>query len=533
MALEFDIKANDEFSASINDAADGLLRTAKYEGELNAMTDKLGRAYKEAAGYAQNMSQRTREAIGATSLLYGNSEKIAQIGKTDRSKLLAAVNKEYAVQKKENVERKKWLDIVKTGAKGIAEMGAALVASAAAAAALAYKLADAGKGAFEARREAGALLDAWTGQRGPKALQLIDGLAQKIGMSFTEARAKFLEFREAGLNNKLSAKLLKIRQDLIALGLSAENADKEVSRVTSVGHDPYARIRAIKELEHAYRGVGSGAFAAYHAIHSVDGAQVRIGNATNEALVQLWKQISPAVGDASNRLADFLVNLMKSEKGQAAINSLAESIQNVASAFNAQNFERALKVLEVGGRAVSAVWKAAFVYINGVAKAFELVAKLFTSDESKNAAEAGKSVVGGFVSGIDSVISKGDQAVLKFAKSLKDTFSGALGIQSPSKVFAEYGRQTVAGYERGQMQALGAGEMPIERAAQVAPERPAQLVRSSTVNNSQTTQSGPSIVIEHLTVEGGTNATADDVSRAIRRELQLLLNAGALSRGYT
>ncbi len=172
---------------------------------------------------------------------------------------------------------------------------------------------------YDAKREAGALLDAWTNQRGPEALKIIDALASNLGMRFEDARAKFVQFREAGLNNKMSSHLLKIRADLMALGLSAEAADHEVSRVTSVGHDPYARARAISELEHAYRGVGTGAFAAYQAIHTVDGAQAKLSNETSTVMADLWKKIGPSIGDASNRIADFAIGLVKSEEGKKAI----------------------------------------------------------------------------------------------------------------------------------------------------------------------------------------------------------------------
>jgi hypothetical protein len=498
MALEFDIKANDEFSASLEDAAAALQRIAKYEQQINGQSRALGKAYESALSYGD------------------------KIAKTERT-TLATEQKHNALKSKESKEDEKRKDRNKESLKAVAAMGAALVAASTAAAALAYKLLDAGKSTYDARREAGALLDAWTGQRGPKALSLIDGMAQKIGLSFQEAREKFLAFREAGLNNKLSFKLIKIRQDLIALGLSAEAADKEVGRVTAVGHDPYARLRAINELERSFKGVGSGAFAAYRAMHSVEGAQVKLGNAVSPMLADFWKKVSPAIGDAAHRLADFVITMLKSEEAQGVITKLGDAIVWLASQVTSENLTTGVNVLRAGFSALATVFDV-------VGRTIALGASLAVDAVSWMSDKIGESVdwlvdnfpdgaalIDGFVDGIKSRVSSAIDAVTGVATDVAGAFAKALGIQSPSKVFAEYGRQTVAGYELGQKREIG--EMPLQEAARTRPAASASPV------------AGGGLTIENLIVQGGANASADDIARAVRRELQLLLNAGALSRG--
>lgn len=511
MALEFDIDAKgiDEFGRALEDAAASLQRIAKHEQQIGAQSRGLGKAYASSLNYAD------------------------KIAKTERT-TLATEQKHHALKGKESKEDERRKDRNKESLKAVAAMGAALVAAAGAAAALAYKLLDAGKSTYEARREAGALLDAWTGQRGPKAMALIDGMAQKIGLSFQEAREKFLAFREAGLNNKLSFKLLKIRQDLIALGLSAEAADKEVGRVTAVGHDPYARLRAINELERSFKGVGSGAFAAYRALHSVEGAQVKLDNAVSPMLADFWRKVSPAIGDAAHRLADFVIVALKSEEAQAVLGKVADAITWLASQVTSENLTTGMNVLRAGFAAIGTVFDVVGRAI-ALGSSLAVDAVTYMSDKVGSALDwlvdkfpDGAALVDGFVNGISSRISSAVDTVTGFATNVASAFSKALGIQSPSKLFAEYGRQTVAGYELGQRREIG--EMPLQDAAERRPaitvSKPASLSPGTTNTN---VSSG--ITIENLIVHGGSNASADDIARAVRRELQLLLQAGALSRG--
>lgn len=62
---------------------------------------------------------------------------------------------------------------------------------------------------------------------------------------------------------------------------------------------------------------------------------------------------------------------------------------------------------------------------------------------------AGKSVVEGLVRGLRQGFSKATTVVHELADKIKGDFKEALGIHSPSSVFAGYGENTVAGYEQG------------------------------------------------------------------------------------
>jgi len=61
----------------------------------------------------------------------------------------------------------------------------------------------------------------------------------------------------------------------------------------------------------------------------------------------------------------------------------------------------------------------------------------------------GTDIIDGLVGGIKSGFGRVKTAVTDLGSSAKDAFKNALGIRSPSKVFAEYGKHTTEGYAQG------------------------------------------------------------------------------------
>jgi hypothetical protein len=62
---------------------------------------------------------------------------------------------------------------------------------------------------------------------------------------------------------------------------------------------------------------------------------------------------------------------------------------------------------------------------------------------------AGKAIIVGLVKGIKGAISFHNEALFGIGKTIKEAFTSDLKIQSPSKVFEGYGRNTVEGYAQG------------------------------------------------------------------------------------
>ena len=530
MALSIDIKANDAFQKSALETADALDRVAALETRINASAAKIGAAYKSAAGYAQTMSASTSAAASNASAMASASTGLENTMGKAQGKALEASKKVTKEAKKKNDGEKGFLSNLKKGVGQTAAIAAGLVAAGTAAAALGYKIADTASAAYDSRREAAALLNAWTGQRGPKAMQLIDGLASQLGMRFDEAREKFLQFRESGLNNKMSAQLLKLRADLMATGLSAESADKEIARVTSVGHDVYARARALQEIQRSYGGIGSGAKAATYATVSLAAAQNKLSNVTGEVMADLWKEIGPHIGKAAHTLSDFAIKLIKSDDGKAAIVAVGDAFKFVASVVTSENLTTGLNVVKALVQTIGQVFEftgKAAAY--GASKAVEAVEWITEEigklvDLAADMFPNGVAIVDGLIDGITSRISAAAETVAGLASKIASGFAEALGIQSPSKVFAAFGRNTVEGFEQGERQAIGSRALPLQEAASEQPEAPVTRRKESVTGSS-----GWTITIEQLIVQGGGDP--DRIARSVRQELQALLSAGAMSRG--
>ncbi len=81
----------------------------------------------------------------------------------------------------------------------------------------------------------------------------------------------------------------------------------------------------------------------------------------------------------------------------------------------------------------------------------------------------GKSMMEGLVNGILGTAQRVAEAVVKVASMAKQAFTGALEIHSPSRVFAEYGRQTTAGYMKGLDETAGNAQRSVDKMAPSAP----------------------------------------------------------------
>ena len=109
----------------------------------------------------------------------------------------------------------------------------------------------------------------------------------------------------------------------------------------------------------------------------------------------------------------------------------------------------------------------------------------------------GKHIGTGIVEGFSAAVTGLIIAGVETAGKLKDAFKNALGIHSPSTVFAEYGRQTAAGYAQGVDAGSGQAQAAVETMV-VAPSGKGEG-RSS---------SGPISLVVNINVQGGGNADA-------------------------
>jgi hypothetical protein len=511
VALQLDIKANDAFERSALAAADALDRVASREREVDVGAAKVASAYKAAASQALKLSKATLDVD-----VYRGDAKGAGSNAADY-----AAKKAAELEKKKSKEGEKFSKKIKEAVGSVKTIATTLAAAAASIAAMGIGMAALAKNAGDTRKESAALVDAFTGQQGPKVLKQLDNLAVKLGASIDETRAKFVEFRQAGFNSQQSASLIKMRADLKAVGLSAEAADKEIGYVTAKadGFGNVAAMMQLAEISKAYRGIGSGAAAAAKAGTTVESAWNKISNVSSTALAKLWEKIGPDIGKAANRLADFVEKLITSDAGKKALDDVAAGFKKLTDAVNDKSMREALVTLKDMVTTTAMVARGLkFIFSGGLGDgAADYLNKLkdYEAELKSRATIMGAEVTRGVSDGIRKADGAASEAVRGLGDTIKKQFTGDLKIQSPSKVFEQYGRNTVEGYEIGQRKAIG--DMPLQSAAAAAP---------------QGRQGGGATKFEiNVNVTGG--ADAEEIGKAVRQQIQLLLQAGALSRGLT
>jgi hypothetical protein len=534
--LGVNIKANDEFEKSALATAAALDAIAKQEEKINALSAKLG---------------VSSQKVGAA------QKHIAAQNLADEKKLVAEGQARTKAEEEHSAK-------LKDGAVAFGVFTAGAVAAVAATYELGKSIAEAAFEADKTRRGTAAMINAFTGGNGPEVMKQLDVYADTLGQSIDETRAKFVEFRRAGVNDEVSANLIKMRADLMAIGFTAAQADKEIQPVLSAGHNTAMANYALKAISVHYGNIGDGAKAAAYAISSVEGAQNKIKNAGTEALADMWEEIGPSVGKAANELADFGVELLKSDEGKEAIHGIEAAfkalpgavkgaIDGIKTAYNfiVDNKASVVAALGVIGVALAVTFGPAVVAAGLAAAAFLAVPLAVTAaavaigagvkaisdnwDTLKDATFGdfvswGASLVDGLVEGLKGAAGKALDAVTGLAKDVAGGFASALGIHSPSTVFAGYGANTVEGYNKGQEAAISADPPPLQAAAGAAPAssmQPPAIMRQQ--DSSGGGGGGVNVTIQHLSVQGG--GSAEDNARAIRQEFQLLFQAMQLSQG--
>lgn len=144
----------------------------------------------------------------------------------------------------------------------------------------------------------------------------------------------------------------------------------------------------------------------------------------------------------------------------------------------------------------------------------------------------GKAIIGGLLGEIEGAQAAVWRAVTGLGSTIKKAFEHALGIGSPSKVFAEYGKQTAAGYKIG-----------VDRAAPSARAASDALVPDAPGGGggARAALGGPALVLHlggiHVVVQGAATAEgAHEVAKAfaapsILRELTRAIREGLVTQG--
>lgn len=571
-----DLVAKGNIASEANKAADAMSALAAQEHKVQAIARSLGTTDIKAVGKAlEQVAKAEAKAIaknsGAEKKAHGREVKYAKqdlkglgLSLEMRDKILEKIGPETAAA-------------LATAAELTAAVAAGLAIAVVAAGALGYAISSAALEAGNARDSAQSLMGVLTAGQGEKALKLVDGLAEQLGVKFDVARQAFVEFRKAGLDNKQAAALLKLKADLDSVDASGKLSAEAVSKVLS--HKGGAGTSEEMALLAKQAGVlGNGAKAAAGRFTTLGGALASLDNTKTVALQQIFDRISPAIAKAAGKVALFLDSFLNSDKGIKLLDKLGGTIvwvvdtavsalpmiataldgvisagEAVVSAYNyvanvfATNSVAAtvasaaftgLKIIGtmlVGAFALVAIGAAAmmaplYLAVAAVTAVTGAIASAlaYVYNLGSEMTKAGAAIINGLIAGIMSKIASVKAVIGNLAGSISGGFKSALGINSPSKVFAQFGKHTAAGYEQGVDKHMPTGE---DFAQTVSPGGSAALVASAGAapTGAGGGGGGGGIHIENLVVPVGVEP--EPFARAVRRELTLLLQMLQISKG--
>jgi hypothetical protein len=132
----------------------------------------------------------------------------------------------------------------------------------------------------------------------------------------------------------------------------------------------------------------------------------------------------------------------------------------------------------------------------------------------------GTSMMEGLVSGITSGAGAVVNALRALAEKMKATIKGALGIASPSKVFAEFGLNTSAGFAEG----IEGGSRDVSGAVQNMVQLPGPAMGGSNVSNNSNTNTVSITIV-------APSGDAKDIASQVERVISDLLEGAAISYG--
>lgn len=127
--------------------------------------------------------------------------------------------------------------------------------------------------------------------------------------------------------------------------------------------------------------------------------------------------------------------------------------------------------------------------------------------------DAGADMINGLIKGIKKGAKAVKDAVVGLAGDALDAFKGALGIASPSKVFAQFGVQTTAGYALGVRQSAPAAMSATNDMASKAAEGGKQGVTAAPYAGGA--RGGLTVNVGGITIQGGGNDAVNLLEEAV------------------
>ncbi len=563
--------------AALAEQEDKLAKSSKGAGRDQSKLSKAFRALEKQNAADEAKEKKTASAIAskaqksnekATKDLASKADKEAKKKLETQKKNDAQIKKANAYRQKAAAESERNLasdlTMLKSGAVAAVAMGAAVLGVAVAGGVALAAIAKLALAMGNAKAETKGALDILTGGRADKALKLIDAEAVRLGLQIQQTRDDFIKFRQAGLDNKQSAALLKLKADLIDTKHPAEQVQEAVDRVLSYASNgpqtkdqALAAGRAMKLLAKQAHIAGDGTAAAALAATTLEGALNRIDNSKTKALETIGEKIKPSIDKAATAVANMVEKFLDSKRGQDAIDSVGDAIIAIADAVSkavpkasaawdaltsalddpkaklALDALKGVAYLAAGGLAVLAVGAAALIAplvaigaavttaVAGVGllvtKAIDLAPKMY---------DAGKNIVMGLVNGIKDAASSAVSAIVDLAAKMSFGFTKKLEMHSPSKLFERHGVNIGKGTDKGVEKSMPSGEDVADR---VTPRRLAPVARIGQQSAPVAASSRGGDTYITIKVERGEND--EQTARRLQHELDLYFQAKRLQEG--
>jgi len=472
-------------------------RVAEQERAAKKATADANRSEKAEAAAARRAAADERKAATAQE----RAQKQAAAARAKEEKKAAADRKKAEkdardAHAKQVAGLKEALGATAAVAGAVVGVTVALGGAALAAVYLGAKLVDAGLSAAELRENARGFMNVLTAGRGTKELENVDHLAGQLGVKFNDARQQFIEFRQAGLDNRQSAKLIKLAADLNTVDHSGELARQAISRVLSytspngiqTPEQIVAADKAMALLAKQAGVTGKGIEAAREATTTLVGALARVDNVKTTTLETLGERVKPSIDRAASSVANLVEKFASSELGKTAIESFAKAVTVTADSVSAavprieQAWNTVSKVLDdpTARAALTSLGDTAKVAAAGVRGFADGVIAvqaplLATKDAGIAAAKglaelivkaiqlvpamynAGKNIVAGLARGIAESTPGAIATVIDLATRMTKGFREKLDMHSPSRVFESDGRNIGMGVRRGVVASMPTG----------------------------------------------------------------------------
>jgi hypothetical protein len=167
-----------------------------------------------------------------------------------------------------------------------------------------------------------------------------------------------------------------------------------------------------------------------------------------------------------------------------------------------------------------------FAALYGLWQLLKDVGKWFSSTDW---GELGKKLLDGFVNGIKRGVGSVISAVKGVANSARDALKHALGIASPSRVFASLGKFTAVGFAAG----IDGGRGDTRRAAERLVDVPSEVAAPATTNVTSNKSARSLTVTNNITINADGIKDPEALAHLVQERVQLMLEGLVIQWGAT